>query len=224
MTKTLAFLRLDLLTIKPYLTLKNLIIFLLIAVFISLYTRSSGSVIGIFMAMGALYVSYPFAVGEQNGIDTLYATLTLNRNNVVSGRYVFALFVDVMAGLLAFVASFGVLAVMNIRFDPLEALAVFIGTFLIFSFIQAFQLPIYFKLGYARAKILAYLPFMGVFLFITLMGVFYQGSNLSQLLTAVSEWVAANPFLLAFILIAVWCVIMGLSYRLSLRFYQNRDL
>ncbi len=91
MIKPLAFARLDFITIKPYLTVKNLIIFAMVAAAINLYMGGSAS-IGIIMAYATVYVSYPFALGEKNGVDMLYSTLSISRGNVVAGRYIFALF------------------------------------------------------------------------------------------------------------------------------------
>jgi hypothetical protein len=47
-------------------------------------------------------VTYPFAVGEKNGIDSLYIFLGINRETVVIGRYLYALVIDLAFCLLGF--------------------------------------------------------------------------------------------------------------------------
>lgn len=223
MNKVLPFIRLDFITIKPYLTLKNLLIFSVAALIMTISSGASVSAIAILMVYAALYVSCPFAVGEQNGIDALYITLSIKRSTVVLGRYVFALVVDVCAGLFAYVFSFAVLTIMQKEFNALESLVVVVVMLLLYSIMQAFQLPIYFKLGYAKAKVLAYLPFIALglagALFFNLMG----DKIPSQQITDFFSWLAANPFMAALLGIIVWFGIMLISYKTACLYYSKRD-
>ena len=75
MHKALSFAKLDFVTIKPYLTLKNLVILIGVSLIMSWNEGPSPAVSAIVMMFGILYISYPFAVGEQNGIDSLYAMI-----------------------------------------------------------------------------------------------------------------------------------------------------
>lgn len=224
MVKTLEFVKLDFRLIKPYLTLKNLFIYLAIVLLMSFYTQNSAAIIGMFMAIGALYVSYPFAVGEKNSIDILYATLSLTRGNVVLGRYVFVLFVDLIAALLSYLVFLGVFMVLNLEINALEAVASLIGLFFIFSLIQAIQLPIYFKLGYAKAKAFAYLPFLGVPLIVFALAALFQKASLKPVIIGMLQWLTANTGLAICLLIVVWLIAAGVSYGLSLHYYKQRDL
>ncbi len=108
------FVKLDLITIKPYVTLKNFLIFGLSAVFMIYGTKTSTNALGILMGFGTLYVTYPFAVGEKNGIDCLYTFLGIKRDIVVIGRYFYAFFIDIafclfgliLTAILSFIFSF----------------------------------------------------------------------------------------------------------------------
>lgn len=174
------------------------------------------------MTFAALSVSYPFAVGESNGIDTLYTTLAIGRGTVVSGRYLFALTFDIGAGILAYVSSFAASALTKVAFEPTEALVTILALFVVFSVIQAVQLPIYFKLGYAKAKFLAYVPFVGFALLSVLLGNLL-GADPASSQAGLFVWLAANPVLAAALGVAVWLGMMLLSYRLSLAVYKKRD-
>ena len=90
MNKVMNFVKLDFMTIKPYLTLKNLFIVLGVATFLAYSNKSVMAPLSMVIAFITLYMSYPFAVGEQNGIDPLYITLGLDRSTVVLGRYLWA--------------------------------------------------------------------------------------------------------------------------------------
>jgi len=223
MNKMLSFVRLDYITVKPYLTLKNLLIFLVVALIMITSSGSSVSAIAMLMVYATLYVSYPFAVGEKNGIDALYVTLSIKRSTVVLGRYVFALIVDVFAGLLAFSFSFVVLTVMQKEFNVLESGVVMLVMFLLYIIIQATQLPIYFKLGYAKAKLLAYMPFVGLFLITLLVtNLLKDRFSLPQIISFFG-WFAANPLMAVLLVFLILVGIIVVSYRTSLKYYNKRD-
>lgn len=223
MNKMLSFVRLDYITVKPYLTLKNLLIFLVVALIMITSSGSSVSAIAMLMVYATLYVSYPFAVGEKNGIDALYVTLSIKRSTVVLGRYVFALIVDVFAGLLAFSFSFVVLTVMQKEFNVLESGVVMLVMFLLYIIIQATQLPIYFKLGYAKAKLLAYMPFVGLFVItLAVTNLLKDSFSLPQIMSFFG-WFAANPLVAVLLGLLILVGIIVISYRTSLRFYNKRD-
>lgn len=223
MNKPLSFLRLDYITVKPYFTLKNLVIFCGVALIMIISSGTSVSAISILMAYAALYVSYPFAVCEQNGIDALYTTLSIKRKTVVLGRYLFALIIDICAGLLAYVFSFAVLTIMKKEFNALESLVILLIMFVIFSIIQAIQLPIYFKLGYAKAKMMAYLPFVGVALVTILITNFLKDSLTLSKISGFFAWFTANPHIAAVFGVVIWLGIMIISYQTSCLNYSKRD-
>ena len=223
MNRALSFVRLDFITVKPYFTLKNLFIFSAVALLMIIISGASASAIAILMFYAALYAIYPFAVGEQNGIDALYTTLSIKRSTVVLGRYLFALLVDVCAGLLAYIFSFAVLTIMQKDFNALESLIVTLILLLLYSIIQAVQLPLYFKLGYAKAKFLAYLPFIGLaFIALAITNFLKDSFSLSQISDFLG-WFTANPLTAVLCGLAVWLGIMVISYQTSLSHYLKRD-
>lgn len=223
MNKALSFIRLDFITIKPYLTLKNLLIFIGVALIMIIANTNAGAVIGILMVFAALYASYPFVIGEKSNIDVLYTTLSIKRNTVVLGRYLFALTLDLFAGLFTFIFSFILLTVMQRGFDFIESLSAILILFLLFSVIQAVQLPIYFKLGYTKAKFLAYLPFIALPLLIMAFSNVFDSVLSIGWISGMLGWFSAN--LLAAVLMgaAMWLVIMSLSFKIALSFYKKRD-
>jgi len=223
MNKTLSFVRLDYITIKPYITLKNLLIFFGGALIMIISSGVSVSAIAILMAYASLYVSYPFAIGEKNSIDALYATLSIKRSTAVLGRYVFALTVNVFAGLLACSFSFVVLTVMQKDFNVLESGVVMLVMLLLCIVIQAVQFPIYYKIGYAKAMYLSYLPFVGLFLITLAVTNFLKDSFSLPQIISFFGWFTANPFVAALLGFFILAGILVVSYRTSLKYYNMRD-
>ena len=220
MNKALSFVRLDFLTVKSYLK-NSLILFAVVALIVILSTGVSTIVVSVVMVFAALLAAYPFAIGEKNNIDALYPTLSINRRTVVLGRYLFALIVDICSGLFACLFAFAALTVMQKDFNAWESLAAILIIFLVYSGLQSVQLPIFFKLGYMKAKILAYLPFFGLFLLVFVFFNFLENSI--KQVSVLFEWFAANPIVTVIFVMVVWLGIMLLSYKASLSFYSKRD-
>ena len=94
MNKLTAFIKLDFFTIKPYFTFKSILIYAVIAVFLSITSINIFSAVGFGLMMGTMFIGYPFAIGEKSNMDALYATLSVNRKTVVIGRYAFTLILN----------------------------------------------------------------------------------------------------------------------------------
>ena len=223
MNKVLSFIRLDFITVKPYLTIKNLCIFVGVALIMLIVNNSAGGAIGLLMAFAALYASYPFAIGEKSNIDVLYITLSIKRNTVVLGRYLFALTLDIFAGLFTFVFSFVVLTITQKGMDVIEALSAIPILFFVFSVIQAVQLPIYFKLNYTKAKFIAYIPFVVLPLAIMAGSNYFGDAFPLARIVGLLEWFSANLITTALLVGAIWFVLMFVSYKVSVSFYQKRE-
>lgn len=223
MNDTLSFAKLDYLTIKPYLTLKNLLIFIGIFTFIGYGTGEPAVPIGMLMMYSTIYASYPFAVGDTNGIDTLYVTLPITKNNIVTGRYVFTLCLNIIVGIVAFVVSVLLMAVFGKGYSWTETSATILICFVTFSILEFIQLPIYFKFGYAKAKFLAYLPLVGFPAAVIAVSTFVGKDTFLPLIENIFLWIQENILISIIIIFFIWVLIMLSSMFLSNRFYKKRE-
>jgi hypothetical protein len=169
-------------------------------------------------------------VGEQNNIDALYATLSLKRNTVVSGRYLFSLIINISYGLISYVFSFAVMTVMQKDFDIWESFIYTVIMAVICSIVQAVQLPMLSKLGYMKVKFLTYLPLAGIPLAIILFSTILknvtspeQANDLLERLTDLFDWFAGNPVIAVTVIAVIWLAIMALSYKISISGYNKRE-
>jgi len=221
MKTTLSFVRLDLITIKPYLTIKNFLIFGISALFVVYGTKTSVTALGILMGFGTLYITYPFAVGEKNGIDSLYVFLGINRNTVVIGRYVYALIINLAFCLFALVITLAVSFIMRYPFSFIDNILILIILFFFFSFSQFFQIPIYFKLGFSKARLLAYVPFLIIPLVVVFVGQLYP--LFMDKLDSFLIWITNNPIIIVGLVLIFWFTSLFISIHLSQKFYQKRE-
>ena len=213
---------LDYKTIKPYLTLKNLFIVLGVTFFLAFVNKNTLIPLSIVSVFVTIYLSYPFAVGEQNGIDPLYRILGLTRKEVVLGRYLWAFSMNLIGILFGLLLSFLLSLLLSLPFEFKEAVAMLLGLFLIFSLMQAFQFLLFFKLGYMNAKTVSYLPFMflgGVF--VVLSG-FLDQVPLTFLMN-VETFFRESFGLVLLLAVLVWGVFQSLSVLFSLQGYEKRS-
>jgi hypothetical protein len=224
--KSLLLVRLDLYTIKPYLTLKNLGIYIGVAFIVSYSSTGAGALIGMMMGFALMYTSYPFVVGEKSGMDILYAMLSVKRKSVVLGRYLFAFAFIVCVGVFAVFFSYVLLTARQVSFNAVDSFTTLLVLFLLFSVISAVQLPIFFRYGYTKAKFLAYLPFVMLPLIITFSSdVIGSAANFAIVAQVIAffQWLAANALRAALLAAAAWLAIMAASYKISLAGYSKRD-
>ncbi len=226
MNKTLAFTKLDFITVKPFFTLRNLLPLLFVAVCLGFTTDGGGLILSFVVVLWAVtFSSYPFTTGEQNNIDALYCTLSVSREHVVGGRYLYSLCMDVFGAAAALALTAAVRAVNPLEGVPLDLGAQIgaLGVVLAFvTIIQAIQLPLYFKLGYAQTKLLAMLP---LFLFGIIVGAgsFVIEDGFGAAMSDALAFFSAHAVPVVLIALGVWLGAMFVSYLVSLRFYRKRE-
>ena len=227
MGKLGAFVRLDFVTIKPYFTAKNMLIYVALAVYMAIFSKSITSSIGIGLMLATMNIGYPFALGEKCNIDALYATLGADRKTVVKGRYLFSLLLNVCA--IVFVTAFSLIVLAATSsfggFEGLlaESLGASLALSTLFIFVQSIQIPIFFKFGYAKAKILSILPYFLLSAFVAFFALNVQGSGMPRLHVFVQSFLSNGHVVVAAI-VALLVAAVFVSYRLSLAFYSKREL
>jgi len=223
MSKFREFVKLDYFTVKPYFTVKNLLIYGAVVLFLSIMSADISAGIGIGMMLATMHTGYPFIAGEKCNMDALYVTLSVGKKTVVLGRYIFTLLLNICIVLAVFAFSMIVMLAYGIFGYEFQMAAVHGGVLLIlpalFMALQAIQLPLFFKFGYAKAKFMSILPFaalMAGYMVITgfLGGISGAGETLNN--------VFADRFTYLFV-VAAFLVIVFASYRLSIAFYKKRE-
>lgn len=218
MKDTIKIIKLDMLSIRPYYTLKNLIIFLALGVFYVVLSKSSFAAYGVAAMFALLFSSYPFLIGEESGIDTLYAAFGIKREKVVLGRYIWSNLVILTGvlsgGLLAGIA--GILSREELHVE--EHLFLIPGIFIFSTMVIALQYPIYFKYGYKKARTVVF----SVFLFVTLLII--SLGYLKEHVKGALIFVTRHPQLILGGTVVLWVLLYLGSIHLSMKVYKNRDL
>ena len=170
---------------------------------------------------GALAVAYLLIAGacvydEKNKSHVLWSSLPISRKTIVGAKYLSALTFMVVGIAIAAVYGF-ILKIFNLPVSINEitiknVIVLFIAT----TSFTALYLPVYFKFGYARSRYFSIIIY--IFMFMApqyLMGQLKSNPKLSAWLQNVGG---------SFLLALVASVMLAISYFVSVRIYQNKDI
>ncbi len=193
--------RLDYISIKPYFTIKNLLIMLILYLVYFFMTKNPLIAISMPLLFAMIYSSYPFLVGDEAGIDSLYKIFGIKGDKVA-----------IIIGLI-----FSLVASFFVKFDIKIVLPIIGSFFIVFVFLISMQYPLYFKYGYKKAKTLSAISFVVIALF-SFFSMTFRNS-LKDLLNLMTNNKLMSILIILFIIFAI----ISISIKLSEKFYKNRD-
>lgn len=208
--------KLDLISIKPYFTLKNFIIMTVLAFFYMRLMNSPSVMMSVTMMFAMIYSSYPFLVGEDSGIDGLYKIFSINYKDVVVGRYILAGILYIMTSLIALIFYLVITFMKNIPMSS-DILLTCVINFVVYAIITSLQYPIFFKHGYTKAKTYALMPIFVIGIIVMAAGFFIKDFN--KILAFLDQ--NRLIFLISFFILAI--IVMFVSIKLAIKFYKKRD-
>ena len=216
MNKTYELVKLDLLSVIPYISVINIAVQISLGLFVGFLVGTSLVPFAMIMGLGAGYFNLVFAVGERNRLDILHATFNLSRRDIVLGRYAYVAFINIAVAVSGFLLVFFAARLIGVNW-PISFLAV---TAVIISFqyflIAAVQTPIYFRSGYAGARAFSSLPYI----------MYISVFALIMLLNNIDGWafIAENALIISAVLVFICAAAFILSFYISCKFYYKRDL
>jgi len=105
-----------------------------------------------------LLVPTPFLGDERGRLDTLYGTLPVSRTSIVVGRTLAIVALNAVAVIVANASTLLVALARGGSPDPQVLLLVNAGAFALVGLAVALQLPVFFRIGYSRGRLMAYAP------------------------------------------------------------------
>ena len=209
-------LKLDLLSIKPYLTIKNLIILIGLGTLYGVLSKNPAFVLATVQMFAVLFSGYPFMVGEESGIDPLYKLFSISSKDVVKGRYLLATVSVVIMLVVGVVMTMliGLAYPMEDLFYSLLLAAPCIG--LISLIIIFIEYPIYFKYGYKKGKTLTAVPML-----LLAIGAVCS-AYINETLKSILQFLVMSPFMAMAVICIIFIIIIGVSLQLSNKLYAER--
>lgn len=222
MNKTLAFVKLDLLSIKQFSMYKQLGLYALVFLFLAFILKDPYILVGLVMVFGLFYAAYPFAAGEKTEIDLLYCSLPMRKKQIILGRYLFALLMDLFSAAIAFLFALGLhLSGFSVDFKTL-GLTVLV-CFLFYLFIETIQFPIYFRLSYTKARVATLLPLILLPSLLALGSTLFPEGVLESTLSRILDFLGSHMLLSIALLLLFFFIIISISISISYQLYQKRE-
>ena len=208
--------KLDIISMKPFYTLKNLIIILGIFIYNSFINKSPTGLFIMILFFAVMFSSNPFFLGENSGIDSLYKIFSLDSKKVVIGRYILAGLIFIVACLLGFSIYTIVSLIKNmpIGLDMLMFIGIY---FVLYAIIISVQYPIFFKYGYTKARTFGFLPIFIIAVIGMALGYFIK--DFGPILNFVLE--NQRMIIIGFCILVVLFLIISIT--LSIKFYKQKD-
>jgi hypothetical protein len=153
--------RLDLRAVAPYGRAQIVVMALVVPLFASLAGEPATAQV-IAAVFATFLASYPFAIADKFDLDTLYGMLPLSRRALVAGRFVFALGLFVAAALFGAVLAAAIAAARHETIGAGDEGLVLAISFAIFAAVVALQHPLFWALGYTKARAVSYVPLLAL--------------------------------------------------------------
>lgn len=213
MTGSLKMAKLDFFTMKSQLSG-----YLTLAVIVVLFGFMGSSVTAICITaswFAALMSSNIFAMQEKNNLHRLYGSVSVGLKDIVLGRYVFVFLNYIVCFLAVIVLYSGFSMLQSQALGLPDIMLGFSISLLIFSAITGVQMPLFFKLGYTKAKVWSLVPFIAV-IALTVIPSFVEA------LSGIMQYMLSNRALLIAGSILASCIIELLSYHIAFAAYRKR--
>lgn len=203
---------------KDFIALKKaLLLMLVILAVIAFYFYKEGQVYLLplfFILLPVIILGMLFGADSQDRLDHYLVPSPVKRSTIVLSRYVIVWFMSTLAVILSLVMAW--LAQDNPL--VLDWFLLVPGIFLMTSFISAVQLPLMYRFGEAKARLI----FVGLY-FITFAFFSSIASNKEWIVAKLQAGFSLGSRYLALILTAVAILVNGISYLCSRGIYEKRE-
>ena len=215
--------KMDFMGIRPYITWKPIAFFILFSVGFTYYRDYSVFPMIFALTISLKIMTYPFVTEEVSGTERLYRMIGMEDEDTVRGRYLYSIAVFLVATLAALIMMNGVSFAKNGELLIRESLiggGIYLTMYILY---MAIALPIFFAVGYKKAKAVAWLTLVAATLIV--IGITdFATSAFPEEVKVLYLW-ATNHVVLIVLFGIVFLVLMTmLSYGIALKKFKKRDL
>ena len=164
----------------------------------------------------ALAATNIFMIQDKNGLERLYASLSLDNKNIVAGRYLFCYIQYLIILGVTVIIGVGAMFVFGNTMQFMALLTAICESLLIFTTVTCIQIPICLRLPYSKARFWCVLVLLVVVALVT-----YTALNMSSV-GDVDISIKINQGLLSAICVAVSIAVLLISYLIAIGCYSNR--
>ncbi|MFQ9998629.1 MAG: ABC-2 transporter permease [Anaerococcus obesiensis] len=203
----------DLISIKNALLLQFVII---IGLGIYFYKENQLVLIPLFFILIPIIVlGMVFGIDNQYSTDKYLISSGISRKKIVFSRYTIIWFMSLFAIALSFVVGFN----KNPLTKEIPLILILSSLFFITSIVGVVELPLMYKFGAEKARLVFVILYFLVFAFFSTIS-----SNKEWLLEYVNKGLTMDKTLLSLIIFAITIIVHTLSVFISIKIFENKEL
>lgn len=193
------------------------------AILIAIVTKIPALTVSVVTAISAPFIGVYFSTYEKNNLSKLYGILPLEKNAVITGRYLYALAFGVANAIVSTILAYVISLLLHIDMTQVEILTYTFAAFVLFCLFIAIQFPIYFKVPFSKVYIYSNLPFyLGMVAFIYLFRI--RRNDLLPKLQQGIRYFTGNPNSIWVAGLGVGLLMLIISSSIARLIYTNREL
>lgn len=181
------------------------------------------------LPMGMIALTYMLSMTscgyeEKNKSDIMLNSLPIKRTNIVAAKYM-SVFVYFAMGMIVYALFTKIMIMIQVPLKPYPiTLEAFIGGFVAVSFMTGIWLPIYFKFGYMKLRVLNFVLFFLFFFGTSYLTRFFKEKQNSQWVQNIINFLdSQGDIIITLAIIAIVIIFLLISYGLSIKFYSKRE-
>ncbi|MDU4446648.1 MAG: ABC-2 transporter permease [Anaerococcus vaginalis] len=203
----------DLISIKNALLLQFVII---IGLGIYFYKENQLVLIPLFFILIPIIVlGMVFGIDNQYSTDKYLISSGISRKKIVFSRYTIIWFMSLFAIALSFVVGFN----KNPLTKEIPLILILSSLFFITSIVGVVELPLMYKFGAEKARLVFVILYFVVFAFFSTIS-----SNKEWLLEYVNKGLTMDKTLLSLIIFTITIIVHALSVFISIKIFENKEL
>lgn len=203
----------DLISIKNALLLQFVII---IGLGIYFYKENQLVLIPLFFILiPIILLGMVFGIDNQYSTDKYLISSGISRKKIVFSRYTIIWFMSIFAMALSFVVGFN----KNPLTKEIPLILIISSLFFITSIVGVVELPLMYKFGAEKARLVFVILYFLVFAFFSTIS-----SNKEWLLEYVNKGLTMDKTLLSLIIFSITIIVHSISVFISIKIFENKEL
>ena len=202
----------DLLLIKA--NLKSMII--IFVIYIMLAFQGTFDATFIIPLIGIILFLSTFSYDDFNNWNSYAVTLPNGRKNVVRAKYIASTILMIILAVVAFSIGIGISYIKTNSINLDEIISSLMGTMLSIVIINSLLYPIVFKFGATNGRIILFAVVFGIAGIGTLIAQFIDMAPIINIINKLDNY-------LLIVIPIIYIILLGISYLISSKIYQNKE-
>jgi hypothetical protein len=199
------------------------LVYMILVIIISSGPVDLGFIAGL-IGVTYILITTSSATEDKNNVYVLLNSLPIKRSHIILSKYL-SIFVYIIIGTVYYYLAISIINVIGASTEVsyISFQGVVIAIFAV-SLLNGIYLPVLFKVGYTKTRILSMILFMSFFFGVSYIIDFFRESENIKVIGSIINFLSnlSSPQV-NLVTIGLTIIVLLISYALSLRFYNNRE-